>query len=140
MTTRHDDWPDRLAAFLEARRRAPFAWGTNDCVTFAADGVQQLRRDSVDIIAADRGAWATEDEAEALLASRGGLETALAELAAMADLQEVPPPRAGRGDLVLARVGNQVLTGLVNGSTVAVTGADGLQFVPARMAFRAWRV
>lgn len=140
MTPRYDDWPDRLAAFLEARRRAPFAWGTNDCVTFAADGVQQLRRDAVDIIAADRGAWATENDAEALLASRGGLEAALAELAAVAGLQEIPPPRASRGDLVLARVGNQVLAGLVNGSTVAVTGADGLQFVPARMAFRAWRV
>ena len=140
MTTRHDDWPDRLAAFLEARRRAPFAWGTNDCVTFAADGVKQLRRDAVDIIAADRGAWATEDEAETLLASRGGLETALADLAAVADLPQVSPLLAARGDLVLARVGNQVLAGLVNGSTIAVTGAEGLQFVPARMAFRAWKV
>ena len=36
---RRADWPERLAAFIEARRRQRFVWGANDCVLFAADAV-----------------------------------------------------------------------------------------------------
>lgn len=31
------DWPQRLAAAIEAARLAPFAWGRHDCALFALD-------------------------------------------------------------------------------------------------------
>lgn len=140
MMTRHEDWPDRLAAFLAARRNMPFAWGTQDCVTFAADGVAHLRQDGVDIIADVRGAYGTEEEADAILAARGGMDVMLADMAAAAGLASIIPTRAGRGDMVLARAGNLVLAGICNGSSIAVTGADGLQFLPRRAIIAAWAV
>lgn len=140
MTTRHEDWPDRLATFLAERRNMPFAWGTQDCVAFAADGVAHLRQDGVDIIADVRGVYGTEEEADTILAARGGMEVMLAAMASAAGLVSIIPARAGRGDLVLARAGNLVLAGICNGSSVAVTGVGGLQFVPRRTIIAAWAV
>ena len=36
------DWPDRLDRFLRERADMPFAWGSNDCVTFAADALAAM--------------------------------------------------------------------------------------------------
>lgn len=132
------DWPERLAEFVEARRNMPFAWGVHDCMMFAADWVQQLR--GVDILAAYRGAYATEAEGDAILTRDGGMEAILASAAQAAGLSERPPRQAQRGDLALIAHGNLLMAGIVNGTNVAVTGADGLAFVPARLIQRAWAV
>lgn len=135
---RHQDWPERLAALIEARRGTPFAWGGQDCMSFAADVVLELT--GVDFLAPHRGTYGSEDEAEAILAEAGGLEALLAGLAADAGLAERNPRLTRRGDLVLVRVGNQLMAGVVLGTEVAVPGAERLGFVPARLATRAWTV
>jgi cell wall-associated NlpC family hydrolase len=136
--TRPDDWPEQLAAFVEARRNTPFSWGTQDCIAFAADAVVMLI--GVDILAEYRGAYATEEEAETILAAEGGLDGLLTRLGLLFSLAECAPARAKRGDLVLVHVGNQAMGGIVIGNSVAVTGADGVQFVPTRCIQRAWVV
>jgi len=138
MMTRPEDWPERLAAFVEARRATPFAWGTQDCMMFAADAVLVLR--DVDIMTQYRGAYQTEAEGDALLDRDGGMEAILATAAQAAGLAERAPKLARRGDLVLVEHGNLLMAGIVIGTAVAVTGSDGLAFVPTRMITRAWAV
>lgn len=136
--TRLPDWPERLAAMVEARRNQPFAWGEQDCCMFAADCAQALT--GRDPAALWRGRYATEAEAEAFLAPGGGLEGTVAAAMALFGAEEVPPLMAGRGDWALVLVGNQMLVGVVLGGLIATTGDDGLAFVPLRRAIRAWRI
>jgi Domain of unknown function (DUF6950) len=42
MTARYNDWQSRLGAVLGERMAKPFAWGENDCCTFACDCVLAL--------------------------------------------------------------------------------------------------
>lgn len=135
---RSQDWPERLAAFIDARRYAPFAWGTNDCATLAADAVLELT--GVDPMASLRGTYGTEDEADGVISAAGGLEALADSLAAAAGLGACLPLFAQRGDVVLVEHGNILALGVVTGDAVAVPGPDGLAFLPLRAAARAWAV
>lgn len=138
MMRRAEDWPERLANFIEARRERPFAWGDQDCVSLAADAV--LAMTGLDLLEPHRGAYETEDEADAILVAAGGIEALLADLAGRIGLPDRPVKRAQRGDLVMVRVGNHEVAGIVNGTNVAVPGLDRVQFVPLRTIVRAWAV
>lgn len=138
MMRRAENWPELLADFLEARRDQPFAWGAQDCMSLAADAV--LHMTGLDLLAPHRGAYQTEAEADAIVAAAGGMEALLADLAGRLGLPDRPVRRAQRGDLVLVRVGNHEIAGVVNGSSVAVPGLDRVQFVPTRCILRAWKV
>jgi len=39
---RREDWPERLAVFLESRHTMPKQWGQNDCGLFCADAIQAM--------------------------------------------------------------------------------------------------
>lgn len=39
---RHEDWPNRLEAYVESKRSEPFKWGTNDCALFARGAVESV--------------------------------------------------------------------------------------------------
>lgn len=134
--SRPEDWPERLAAFFEARGATPFAWGSNDCVTFAAGWLRELS--GIDVLAGI-GPWADEAEAEALLAERGGLVAAAEAALAGAGIPEIAPELAGRGDIVLLRAGNDEPLGICAGPRCAVAGPDGVLFLPRAMILRAWR-
>ena len=69
--TRHPEWPQRLAAYLETRQFAPFVWGSNDCCRFAADGV--LAMTGHDYIAAYRHQYTTPLQASRLIKKQDGL-------------------------------------------------------------------
>lgn len=130
------DWPERLAALIEERRHQPFEWGRHDCVLFAADAVRACT--GLDPAAQFRGTYASEVEAEALLALRGGLagtiEWSQAERGAPACLREL----AQRGDTALVELGNTLAMGVVLGTDVAVPGPDSLVWAPLRAAHRVW--
>jgi hypothetical protein len=53
--TRLPDWPEQLAAFIEARRDMPFDWAVNDCCVLAADAV--LAMTGRDFLADYRGRY-----------------------------------------------------------------------------------
>ena len=131
------DWPERLAALVEAHRERPFVWGTHDCCTFAADAMQAVA--GIDPAAPWRGAYDTEAGALACL-DEGGLEATVARVLAEAGVPECPLRAAQRGDWVLAVVANEPLLGVVVGARIAVPGLDGLRFLPMSAAVRAWAI
>lgn len=131
------DWPERLAAFIDARRDQPFAWGVQDCFTFAADAAVELTGD--DPAAAVRGEYSSEEEADAIIGP-DGLEAWVAATMAAWGASECEPTFAQRGDMVFVAVGNQRMCGVHLGSTVAVPGVDRLHFLPSSRALRAWVV
>jgi hypothetical protein len=131
---RTEHWATReYHAFLLARAKMPFAWGANDCASFAADGI--LAMTGVDIAAAFRGKYS--DEASALEAIRiiaGGatIADAAAWCAAQHELAEWKYPlMAKRGDLVVFTAAGQLQSGLVHltGRHVAAPGDRGLKLM-----------
>jgi hypothetical protein len=135
--TRLPCWPERLAALIEARRSHGFVWGAHDCVTLAADAV--LAMTGADPLAAYRGTYDTEEQAERIIGP-DGLEAFVARLLDEFGAREVRPAYARRGDWAIVNIGNQALCGVVLAGDVVVPGADRLQFVPQRRAVRAWGI
>lgn len=135
---------DALHRYLTARMKMPFAWATNDCATFAADGI--LAMTGVDVAADFRGKYSDEASAAAAIAAVCGgktVEDAAAWSAAKYGLAEwAEPLRAQRGDLAIVMNGTSPAAGLVhlNGSRVAIPGETGLVLFPVRKILRAWHV
>ena len=131
--------------FLIERAHAPFAWGTNDCSSFAVDGIKAIT--GVDIALDFRTSkYSTKEEAFALITSVTGGSTvadAAAWCAKKHELMEWEHPLcAQRGDLVVivAPTGDLV-SGLVhlNGQIVAM-GEDGLYILSITKVKRAFHV
>ena len=128
--------------FLMGRASAPFAWGSNDCALFAADGIKAIT--GVDIAAEFRGQYHDEASAlEAIEAITGGktVEDAAAWCAQKFGLSEWQYPLcARRADLVVVRNGDGLASGLVhlNGKHVVFPGERGLVRVSIRQIVRAW--
>jgi len=130
MVTRPPDWPERLDAFLASRATMPFAWGSHDCVTFAAAWLTALGQEMI------LPTWRTETEADALLDERGGLQLAVQDILGLPS----DPAFLGRGDIALTWVGEDTPLGICTGSRVALAGPDRLIFVPRRLMRVGWRV
>lgn len=135
-TPRLPDWPERLAALVEARRHMPFSWGNHDCGSFAADAIRACTGE--DPMPELRGLYADEAGAEAMLARQGGLLMTIEMVQARRGAAECPRDFAQRGDTAFARVGNEDLMTVVLGDRLAAPGPDGLVFVPLRAARRIW--
>lgn len=125
---------ERLAEFTTGRRRQPYAWGTNDCVTFAADAVEAVT--GTDPLAELRGAWTSESEAMTVLEAQGGL------IAAMdARFLRKAKEFAQRGDLVLVKDANgQPSLAVCVGKDAVAPGEDEMLLVPMGLARMAWEV
>lgn len=135
---RIDGWEDALAARLDAALSEPFVWGSHDCAHFTAGTIEAItgRRP-----ASWLGGYASEAEAEAWIAERGGIEAITAGAMEEFGATEIPWQMAQRGDLVLLEVGNEVLLGIVAGDKAAAVASDGLHYVPvARCARRCWAI
>lgn len=126
------DWPERLAAHLEAHRRQPFAWGAHDCVLFSAGAVRAVL--GCDLLPAR---WASVREAAVLLRQAGGLCAAVdAVLPRLSGTQW-----AMRGDVALVRAaqGRRWLA-VVDGPRWWAPGPQGLISGPMDDAALAWGV
>lgn len=139
---RKPDWPTRLHGFLESRRRTPFAWGTNDCCLFVADGV--LAMTGVDIAASFRGKYHDETSCTALLAGMGyaSISAMLAPELASWQLAPIRPSFAQRGDIVAYDMEGEPALALVSldGGYARGVGERGLSVLPTLQAVKAWRV
>lgn len=139
--TRHPDWPARLAAFVEGRRKAPFSWGGGgggqDCALFAADAVLAITGE--DPAAAFRGRYSSETGSRRALLrfGAGDLEgTATGILGAPL----ASPLLAQRGDVVLMDRPTGPALGVCLGEVSALADRAGLAFLPTAEARVAWRV
>lgn len=126
------DWQSRLEALIAERDHAPFAWGTNDCCTFACDVI--LAMTGKDPAAGLRDHRTASDAALTLSAHGGVLELADARLG-----ERIRP--------ALAQVGDVGLVDSPEGPALAVLGGTqwlgprgaGLARLPFDAARIAWR-
>jgi hypothetical protein len=129
---RAPDWPERLEAFLRARVDQPFAWGRQDCVTFAADAVMAMG--CPDPIADLRG-WSNPRAAWRALDREHGLPWALARR-----YREQPIGLAGRGDVGLIQSGRRLACVVILAGDCVGPGRDGLMLIPRADLISAYRV
>jgi hypothetical protein len=128
------DWPHALSALMLARANLPFAWGPNDCASFAADVALALR--GVDVLDELRGPRRSARAARRQEREIGGLPAALAR----AGLAEVRPALAQRGDLLWLPQGRQRVLAVCWGELAAAPGPEGLVFAPALSAVQGWQL
>ena len=129
------DWDARLSAFLEARRARIFAWGSNDCALFVADGV--LAMTGQDLAADFRGRYSTSRGSVRALRKWGAgtLEATVA-----ASFADRPIGFARRGDIVM----HDGALGICIGADAVFVGREGEQEgivrFPRAVWQRAWAV
>jgi len=133
------NWQLRFEAFMRERFATPFAWGSNDCCTFAADCVLALT--GVDVAPPALRLHRTQAQAADALAAHGGVQR-IARAALGAPL---PPHRAGVGDVVLVRMPDatgtpQKALAICNGCIALAPSSLGLVPVSLRDAICCWRV
>lgn len=126
------DWPERLAQFWRDRRSMPFAWGSNDCCSLAADWVVEMT--GADPMAGLRGvdnAISAGRTLEALGGMRAAVTGRLGE--------PIDWMLAQRGDVVLLILDRETL-GVCMGTHAIAPGQDGALLVPMDSAECAWRI
>lgn len=131
---RREDWPSRLAAFVDARREMLFEWGRHDCVTMAADWI--LEATGVDPIADIRG-WTDAKSAAKKIRALGGLRKAVTKRLGA----EIPVLTAQRGDIVMHEETDRPGLGVCVGEWFAAPlDEGGIALVAMDRAVCAWRV
>lgn len=134
MTKRLRDWQSRLQRCIAERRKLPFAWGSQDCVLFAADCAGACT--GVDLAAEFRGKYSTILTAQRLVDAMGGLGA----IAAARLGEEIAPKLAQTGDVGLLLNGGRECLGVFGGAMWLAPGVDGLCSLPASQVLRAWRL
>lgn len=140
---RKHTWVEDLYEFVRSRKDTPYAWGTNDCCSFACDAIVTMT--GTDVYEEFRGGYTTEAEAGALLMQVVGSTDkvkAIEYITTKFGMQEITVPFAQRGDVVLLNVDGGFALGIVHldGISAAAVAAEGLHRVPLTFATRAWRV
>jgi len=131
---RMSDWPERLAAFVEARRERAFSWGESDCCLFVCDGIEAMT--STDPGGRWRGLYQTEKGARRVLRDNGGVSG----LATLILGPPIPAALAGRGDVMLIDTPTGEALALNIGAAIAAQGELGIEFHPVGVAKAAWKV
>lgn len=131
---RRVDWQERFSSFAKTRANVPFAWGSNDCCTFAA-GVVEAITGSNPMATAEP--YSSETGAARLIAEAGGLR----ELASAFLGVHVPPAFAAVGDVVMVENEGRQALGICNGTTVIGPSLNrGLVALDMSAALAAWKI
>lgn len=130
--TRFERWPMLLDEYVAARTREPFAWGTNDCATFAFDWIEACTGEALLVVEHDDAASAAR-----AIAAEGGLQAGLA--ARLGEPLEYVL-QAQRGDVGLVDIEGRQSIVVVIGDLAVGPGTDGLAAVPFSTMTQAWRV
>lgn len=123
-------WPEALAAYFDARRNVPFAWGTNDCSSFAAGAIEAMTGEAPPLPEYEGAAGAARELAVQPLRER------VEELFG----PEILPAFARRGDLILMLLEGRETLGVCDQDRIACAGTDGILLAPRSIAVAAWRV
>ncbi|MDQ0082949.1 hypothetical protein J2W35_003308 [Variovorax boronicumulans] len=127
------DWQQRFSDFGKARASMPFAWGSNDCCTFAAAAVEAIS--GVNPMA-DVERYSTEVGALRRIAEAGDLKA----LAAAHLGEPVSQLLAGVGDVVLVMNEGREMLGICNGVNVMAPGEFGMVALGMDAALAAWKI
>ncbi len=145
---KRQDWPERLAEFLEERRGAIFEWGRHDCCLFVCDAIRAMT--DLDVGYRFRGRYTTESGALDAMLDEYGMEH-LGELVELVcrefGFPEIPPKRAQRGDVILVNAPlasdsmfSSCLGIVAPGGRAAVASPRGFVLFPVGRFLRAWEV
>lgn len=144
--TRLSDWPERLTECVERYRDHAFTWGQHDCATFALDAIRAMTGET--LCAPLHEEYSTAFGAVLAMRRR----CAAQDLGGCADAILLPhgctaihPKLAKRGDILLVKAPEtesfpQTALAVCLGKHAAAPGKNGLVFVPAYSALRAWGV
>jgi hypothetical protein len=141
---RSTHWATReLNQHIISRAKAPHVYGSNDCCTFAADGIKAMT--GVDIAEDFRGYTTEAGALKAIKKVAGGstVEDAASYCAKKYELTELKfPLMAQRGDLVLIEEADGLKMGLIHlsGACAVVPGETELRRVALTAIKRAWRI
>ena len=138
-TPRLEDWPGRLAGFFASRALTPFAWGRNDCCSFAAAAVEAMT--GVDPSRAWR-AYRGPRGAAARLAATGGVAGVIEAAASRHGWPEIAVAYARRGDCVLIGIEGRYSLAIVAMDGREAWGPGGASVIaqPVLRASRAWSI
>jgi hypothetical protein len=143
MATRKTDWPKRLTDYLISVQDAPFEYGNFDCLCFVAGAIEAMT--GVDIMADFRGRYTSHLQAMRIAKSVYGTSNVPDTLAAMMcqrGWQALSPLLAQRGDVVLVRINDRIVCGIIHPSgkeAVAITN-EGLWRFSLKNVKRAWGI
>lgn len=129
---RLSDWQERLANFLAERRAQPFAWGVNDCCTFAASAVEAMT--GTDPAEGLRGHRSAQEAAEVLRDYGGVLGLASDRLG-----PAIACALAQVGDVGMATLDGRDTLVICAGSGWLAPGCAGLVYIEHGAASHAWR-
>lgn len=131
---RYPDWDKRLSKYINEMLHVPFEWGTNDCVLFAAKGIEALTGEN---LYGHYPKYTTEFGARRIIQEAGGLQQLIDR-----NLPNVYTSylQAKRGDLVLVKHNGMEHIGLVCdcGMKIAAPSDHGLTFYILSKAVRGW--
>lgn len=133
---RHSQWPERLAAAIEAVRGEAFAWGESDCFSMLAECVEAVSGTA--LYPECRGAYRDLAGAKALLAEHG-----FSDMAALCGSLgvEIPTAEASRGDVGVFADAGELSAAVCMGRLWACRSKGaGLAWVPRSFVKRAWRI
>lgn len=127
------DWPMRLSAYLKDTRDAPFMWGSNDCVMFAAKGLEAVT--GINMYAEYEG-YTDEAGAKEIIDSAGGIDKLVSKHLGPGHRNY---KTAQRGDLCLMKM-PEFTVGIVDdtGQRIAAVTEKGLMRLPLSKAWRIW--
>ena len=130
---RLDDWPSRLSAYLRERKKMPFQWHVNDCMSFTAKAVEALT--GIDYFS-HYSDYHDEETARQMLAKNGGVVGIITKCLGKGS-REVA--KASRGDVVIVKA-PEVLAGIVDdsGQRIVGIGETGFIYMPLKKAWRYW--
>ena len=129
---RYDNWPERLAQYVEARRSTPFEYGSHDCCMFAGGAVEAITGQNP----MHEFDYRNRLGAERLLRSAGTLDALVNRTLG----EPVHPSQAGRGDIVLADLEEGATVGVCIGDQCVFAADPGITFRPRSVARAAWRI
>jgi hypothetical protein len=133
---RLEGWELRLEVILEASRRSPYQLGHHDCFSVACSVVEAMT--GVNHWLRWAGTYSTPRQALVRIAEYGGNFDGAAEK--LFGSPSVDVKLARRGDIVKFVHNGEPHLGVINGSTAAVLGPDGLRWVERTACERAWRI
>lgn len=132
---RRADWPERLAAVLEAARHQPYELGQHDCLRVTCQAIEAMT--GADLWPRFAGYTTHREALRTILQIAPTLGEAVS-LVLGREPQALPLTQ--RGDVVLYRDEGGEHLGVCNGATVALLAEAGLTFVPLSAAVQSWRV
>lgn len=129
---RHQDWPQRLSAFIAAARARPFEWASQDCATFSRDWIEAATGRRV-----FDAPYSDATSAARYVEEQGGMLAAVKRVLG----EPMPnPAAAGRGDVALVSNAGREVMGVVVGEHVAAPAADGVLMSSRSAMIAAWSV